>query len=81
LKIRTFDFIIQPYQFAIEFVRFSKLRNEARGRNNFTNIIFQFWFEIMRRANKNIYIGIKYDLKKRALGKIRLKPLGIIVTI
>jgi hypothetical protein len=51
--------LLRPHQFVIEFVGFSKLKNEARGRNEFTNIIFQFGVEIMRRANKhdeNIYI-------------------------
>jgi hypothetical protein len=31
---------LRPHQFVIEFVGFSRLKNEARGRNNFTNIIF-----------------------------------------
>jgi hypothetical protein len=64
------NFALWPNQFVIEFVGFSKLKIEARGRNKFTNIIFQFWFEIMRRANKYIYIRIKSDFKKGALENI-----------
>jgi hypothetical protein len=40
-------------------LRILKTKIEARGRNNFTNIIFQFLVEIMRQANKNINFILK----------------------